>query len=215
MTWLDDPATLALALPIFALPLIAFAATWLKYVLPVFPGDGVLLLAFFLSGQGETDPFYVFLGAALGGLAGIALSFQIGRRYGTAALERFSTRRMRRLRVGERLRTLLNQHGERILLVNRFMPVVRHVMIYGAGAFGLRRAPSLLFANVSHLAFVAFLGALGLLTAGTWHEIRQGFQDLNRTVGLAVTAVVIAWLVWRSQATRWTQGPSAGAPDID
>ena len=47
MTWLDDPMSLALALPTLALPLIAFVATWLKYVVPPFPGDGVLLACFF------------------------------------------------------------------------------------------------------------------------------------------------------------------------
>ena len=205
MSWLEDPVALFLTLPPMALPLIAFAAAWLKYVVPVFPGDGCLLLAFFLAGQGAAAAEQVFLAAWAGSTLGAVVAYRLGARYGLAVLDRVTLRRAWRWRASERLRALLEQHGERILLFNRFLPLVRHFMLYGAGAFRMRFAPSILYSAASNLAFIALLGTAGLLTAGSWQEIRHGFQELNRNVGLVLAGALAAWLYlhfWRAERQR-------------
>jgi membrane protein DedA with SNARE-associated domain len=91
------------------------------------------------------------------------------------------------------------------LAVNRFLPVVRSVMLYGAGAFGLDFRKSMAWNALSAVAFVSFLFGVGWATAGSWNEIRGRFVDLNRVAGVTAVVVValwLAWTLWRSAQAR-------------
>lgn len=203
MTFFDDPLAFFVALPALAVPAFVFAAAFLEYVVPPVPGDSCMLVGFFLAAQGATDPVTVVLAAVLGCLAGGAVAFRLGERYGDAVLRRVVWKRQ--ITALARFRALATRRGESILAVNRFLPVVRSVMLYGAGAFGLDYRKSMAWNAASAVAFVGFLFGAGWATAGSWNEIRGRFADLNRVAGiaaLAMAAIWIAWTLWRSAQLR-------------
>lgn len=205
MTLFDDPLAFFVALPALAVPAFVFAAAFLEYVVPPFPGDSCMLVGFFLAAQGATDPTLVFGAAILGCLAGGSVAFRLGARYGDAVLRRVVWKRQRATLA--RFRSLATRRGESILAVNRFLPVVRSVMLYGAGAFGLGEKKSMGWNAVSAFAFVSFLFGAGWATAGSWNEIRERFVELNRAAGVVAVVLVAAWLawtVWRSAQMRRT-----------
>ena len=199
MAWLDDPVAAALALPVFALPLFLFVSAALEYVVPPFMGDTFVLLGFFLSGQGAVAPAVAFGSAFAGSVIGSVLAYQLGQRYGLALIRRLSPQRaeeISRRRVGD----LFRRFGHRLLLVNRFLPVIRGFLLYGAGATKLPFRPVILYSSVSNLLFLGLLMGLGLWTAGTWSEIEAGFRQSNRWIGgvvLASVAIWVAWTIWR------------------
>ncbi|MCP3958497.1 MAG: DedA family protein [bacterium] len=198
MSWFDDPVAAALALPPLVLPLFVFASALIEYVFPPYWGDTFMLVGFFLAGQGAMSPPVAFAAAFSGSVVGSIVAYQLGRRYGLALVRRVSARRQQVSRG--RLRDLFRRFGKKLLMVNRFLPVVRGFLLYGAGALKLPFRPVILYCTVSNLLFVGLLMSLGLWTAGSWTEIQESFQHSNRLIGGAVLAAVAAWAavtLWR------------------
>lgn len=203
MALFDDPMAYFAALPALAIPTFVFLAAVLEYVVPPVPGDSCMLVGFFLAAQGATDPRTVFAAALVGCLVGAAIAFGLGRRYGEAIMRCVVWRRT--LAATARFRALAARRGESVLAVNRFLPVVRSVMLYGAGAFGLDFRKSMAWNAASATAFVSFLFAIGWATAGSWNEIRGRFVELNRVAGVAavvLAALWVAWTLWRAAHQR-------------
>ncbi len=199
MSWLDDPVAAAAALPTLVLPLFVFGSALLEYLFPPYWGDTFVLLGFFLAGQGAVPAAIIFAAALAGSVLGSLAAYQLGRRYGMAVTERLVPSR-RRPPSRRRLQSLFRRFGERLLLVNRFLPVIRGVMLYGAGALRLPLRRVVFYCTLSNLAFISLLMWAGLLTAGSWSEIQAAFRQSNRWLGGAALAAVGIWLAvtwWR------------------
>lgn len=207
MTWLDDPVAAALTLPPLALTLFVFFSALLEYIFPPYWGDTFVLLGFFLAGQGAAAPMTIFVAALCGSVAGSIAAYQLGRRYGLTVLRRISPRRQQ-LHSRRRIGRLFERFGERLLLFNRFLPVIRGVLLYGAGAMELRFRPVVFYCTVSNLAFIGLLMWAGLWTAGSWPQIEAVFQRSYRLIGVVSLVAVVVWLavlLWRRRSR-----PSAG-----
>lgn len=205
MSGFEDPVAMISAWPALALPLFAFLSSFLEYVFPPYLGDVAILLLFFLAGQGAVPVAWVFAGAFLGGVVGSAAAFVLGRRYGMGLVQRMT--RQDSPESQERMRRTFQRYGEPILLINRFLPVLRSLLLYGAGALHLRYYRSILFSAISGLAWTTLLMAAGVWTAGSWEQIQQRFAATNQALGIAALAAFGLWcgwalLRWRLQSRR-------------
>ncbi|RMH22526.1 MAG: hypothetical protein D6696_03000 [Acidobacteria bacterium] len=196
MTWLEDPIAAIAALPPLTLPLVVFAAAFLEYVVPPFWGDTVILLGFFLAGQGVIGWGEIFAAAFAGGLLGAVAAYLLGRRYGLRAVRRLTPRRRSRFRSRERVQRLFARFGERVLLLNRFLPVVRGLMLYAAGAMHLRLRPVLVYCTVGNLPWIVLLMTVGMLTGGSWDQILASFRGYSQLLGAFAFGVLLLWLGW-------------------
>ncbi len=201
MSWFDDPVAAALTLPPLVLPLFVFGSALLEYIFPPYWGDTFVLLGFFLAGQGAVSPGLVFAAALSGSILGSIAAYQLGNRYGLAVIRRLSLRRQR-APSRQRVRGLFQRFGEKLLIANRFLPVVRGVLLYGAGALKLRFGPAIFYCTLSNLAFISLLMWVGLWTADSWPEIQAIFRQSNRLIGvtaLVLVAVALARMFWQSR----------------
>jgi len=193
MPFLDDPITALTALPVQALVLVLFFSSAIEYVFPPYWGDLIVVVGFSVAAHGTSSPLLLFVAAFAGSMAGATAAFWLGRRYGVRLMIRFSSRRRQR-RSSERVRELFRRFGERVLVANRFLPFIRGIMLFGAGAFELRFWSSMLFTALSNLAWIAFLASIGLLSVSTWEEIQTTFEHSTITLGVAVAVAVVGWL---------------------
>lgn len=201
MTWLDDPVAAAVALPPLALGLFVFASAFLEYLFPPYWGDTFVLLGFFLAGQGALAPATVFAAALAGGVMGSVATYGLGWRYGMAVTRRLLPR-YRHLPSGKDPLALFQQYGLKMLLLNRFLPVIRGVMFYAAGALKLPLRPVVVYGTLSNLAFFGMLMWVGLWTADSWPEIQRASRESNRLLAIVAVAAVSIWLAlawWRRQ----------------
>lgn len=167
--------------------LAAFAESAPAFGLLV-PGQTVLFVAGFVSGEGLLDPFVLGGLVAVGGFFGDLLGYAIGRRWGAAPLRILP----RRLRPGAhaqaRLSNLFGNHGMKAIMLARFQPIGRAFGPYFAGLSGMPVGRFLLADCVASVAAAAGLIGLGYLAG-------LGFERLSRTLGVAAVSVVTVLLV--------------------
>lgn len=193
---LEDLQTTVAALPAFLIPLVVFASSLLEYVFPPYWGDTLILLGFFLAGQGAASWVEIFVAAVAGAIVGAAVAYGIGKRYGMRAVRRFSRRRRRRSRSRERVQRLFQRYGEPILLINRFLPVVRGMMLYAAGAMELRPRPVMFYSSIGSFAWVLLMMGLGWWAGDTLEQLESTFAQSSRVIGTVAAVIFVAWLGW-------------------
>jgi membrane protein DedA with SNARE-associated domain len=158
--------------PWAGLALVALLA-WLEYVFPPVPGDSVMLLACFLAGAGVLPRGATFAtclgGSVLGALTAYAFGAKLGRSY-------FFLRSAWARHELDRLERGLRRFGARLLLVNRFLPGIRGVFLYGAGIGRVPLREVVLYSTISNLLWVLLVAWAGTSLGTSWEDVQVVFR---------------------------------------
>ena len=177
--------------------LVALLA-WLEYVFPPVPGDSTMLLACFLAGAGVLPPVptvcVCFLGSVLGAMTAYAAGVRLGRSY---FFLRSSWARMEL----ERLERWLTRFGPRLLAVNRFLPGIRGVFLYGAGIGRLPARPVFLWSSLSNALWVALIAWAGTRLGSSWEEVQAIFSRYAWGIGI-LFAIYVGFSLLRARSRR-------------
>jgi membrane protein DedA with SNARE-associated domain len=171
--------------------------------LPV-PGEGLLIMAAVYAGSThELNPYLVGVAAALGSIVGQMLGYGIGMSVGYRLLRRYGHRiglPWRRLALG---RLLFRRHGVKVVIVGRFIIVLRVIAAILAGA---NRMPlrSFFIANVvGSVAWAAFY-SVGASMLGK--QMKHASGPIGIAVGvIAVLAFVVGSWAMHRQEKRLTR----------
>jgi membrane protein DedA with SNARE-associated domain len=171
--------------------------------LPV-PEDVSLILGGSLVFQGKADLFLMMVTGYVGIILGDSLMFMLGRRFGsqvgikkTGLLSRVITP-AKRARVEE----LFKKHGEKVVMIARFLPGVRAPTYFTAGSVGMRYSHFLFFDSVAALASAPVFVYLGFRFGGELEYLIEQIRKGQRGVLIALAViVVVAFFVsrWRSK----------------
>lgn len=167
-------------------------AALLEYVFPPFPGDTVTLLGGAYASRGE-HPLWLVLVVLMGfSVAGMALTWVVGRSLG----KRLDAAKEGPLVFGltheqlRRAQVTMRERGEWVLVLNRFMPSFRAMVFVAAGASGTPLPRVLLLGSVSALAWNALLIFVGS-KVGAHADQLEAWLSTYRFIALGVTAVVL------------------------
>jgi membrane protein DedA with SNARE-associated domain len=174
--------------------------------LPV-PGEGLLIMAAVYAGSThELNPYLVGVSAALGAIVGQMLGYGIGLSVGYRLLRRYGARiglTCRRLALG---RLLFRRHGVKVVVIARFVIVLRVIaaLLAGANRMPLRR---FVVANVvGSVAWAAFY-SVGASMLGT--QMKHQSEPIGVAVGVAAVLVfgVGGWLMHRHEQRLTSASP--------
>ena len=167
---------------------LVFLLAWLEYVFPPVPGDSTMLLACFLAGAGALPkaPTYgaCFFGSVAGALTAYAAGARLGRSYFFLRSE-WAAGELRKFERG------LERFGARLLAVNRFLPGVRAVFLYGAGIGRLPLRQVAIYSTLGNGLWVALLAWGGTRLGSSWEEVQRVFSRYALGIG-AVLAIYVA-----------------------
>jgi membrane protein DedA with SNARE-associated domain len=171
------------------------------------PGEGLLIMAAVYAGSThDLNPYLVGAAAALGSIVGQMLGYGIGLSVGYRLLRRYGPRiglSCRRLALG---RLLFRRHGVKVVIIGRFVVVVRTIAALLAGA---NRMPMQRFvaANVvGSVAWAAFY-SISASMLGTQMKHESG------PIGIAAGAVAVAvfgagsWIMHRHERRLTAASP--------
>jgi membrane protein DedA with SNARE-associated domain len=148
-----------------------------------------MLLACFLAGAGSLPRggtyAACFLGSVAGALTAYALGARLGRSYFFLRSE-WASGELARFERG------LARFGPRLLAVNRFLPGVRGVFLYGAGIGRLPWKEVLVYSSLGNLFWVALIAWAGTSFGDSWDQVQGIFRRYVWGIGIAV-AIYVVW----------------------
>ena len=195
-------------------PVILFAASFVEYVFPPFPGDLVVVLGAWYAVHGQLSWPATFVATTGGALAGAWVDWGVGRAIGRSLGDR--THRatvIHRLLTEERLARFdegYRRWGGLLLVANRFFPGVRAFIFVAAGASGIPLRKVLLLGGASAAAWNALLLGAGALLAENLGDLLALFDRYTRLASTTLAGAVVlaaAWWLLRRRAARRKAGP--------
>ncbi len=172
--------------------------------LPV-PDETLLVFAGYLIFRGHLNWAWTYLSALLGSLCGITLSYTIGRLTGYIFIERYGPR----LHIGrERIDMVhdwFRRFGRFTLTFGYFVPGVRHLTAYVAGASCLEPPTFALYAYSGAVLWAASFISLGYFLGERWNTVGANVERWMLYAGIGIVAAALGyWLLRRRRSARRT-----------
>jgi membrane-associated protein len=191
---------------------------------PFLPGDSLLFaMGLFIAGESVDvfpGPPAVDLMAALvlftvAAFAGNVAGYEIGRKLGPPLYERDG--RVLKQKYFDQTRAFFDRHGNKALVIGRFVPFVRTYVTVVAGVTRMDRRRFFLWSLVG-----AVLWVLSITLAGFF--LGQAFPSLGENIDKAIIVIIafsllpIVWEWWRHKRTTAPEAEDRdhdGRPDRD
>jgi membrane-associated protein len=146
------------------------------------PGDSLLFTAGLLASQGRLNLAVVMIGSALAAIAGDQVGYGIGRRVGPALFRRPDARLFKRRHL-ERATAYFDTHGNKTIVLARFIPVIRTFTPTIAGASGMPYRSFVMFNALGGIAWGS-----GLTIAG--YTLGETVPNVDRYL-LPIIAMIV------------------------
>jgi membrane protein DedA with SNARE-associated domain len=192
------------ALPPVALyTAMAFAAA-IENVFPPLPADTVVAFGSFLAARGNGTIIGAFLSTWIGNIAGAAVMYAAGRRFGAERIER---RLLKDKSAGaeSRLRKLYDRYGLFALFLSRFVPGIRAIVPPFAGALRLPPVRSLAVMGLASGIWYGFISYLAFSAGADWATLQSAIARYGKYAAIVALALLVVgvtvWLVRRRRET--------------
>jgi membrane protein DedA with SNARE-associated domain len=159
------------------------------------------------SGQvpGEGKPLdlaVVIIVASLGEILGSMAGYSIGRFGGRTLVDKVGKYVLLTHKDLDRAEAWFARRGEPVVLVGRFIPLLRSFVSFAAGLGEMALAKFTIFTIIGCVAWCAALCSLGYSLGGSYNHVLKAFSFAGYVIGaLAVIAVVVVF-VHRLRAYR-------------
>jgi membrane-associated protein len=191
---------------------------------PFLPGDSLLFAMGLFIATEQIDvfpgPTWAELAVALGlftlaGIGGNAAGYEIGRALGPPLYERDG--RVLKRKYFDQTRAFFDRHGNKALVIGRFVPFVRTYVTVVAGVTRMDRRRFVLWSLVGAVLWVLSITLLG-------YFLGAAFPSVGESIDKAIIAIVafsllpIVWEWWRHKRTSAPQAEDRdldGRPDRD
>lgn len=178
---------------------------------PILPGDTLLFaIGLFVAGdQLQTNLFVAMAALMAAAFLGNVVGYEIGRKVGPPLYERDG--RFLKRKYFDQTHEFFEKHGNKALVIGRFVPIVRTFITVVAGVTGMERARFLKWSGVGAVLWVASITLLGYFLGRKFPSLGENIDKAIILILLvSVIPVVIEW--WRHRAKSRRSG-TLDAPD--
>jgi membrane-associated protein len=192
---------------------------------PFLPGDTLLFaLGLFIATEkihvlGSSTPIVELLMALVlltaAALAGNIVGYEIGRAIGPPLYHRNG--RILKKKYFDQTEAFFDKHGNKALVIGRFVPFVRTFITVVAGVTRMQRRRFFVWSFVGALLWTVSITLLGYLLGAKFPALGENI-DKAILVILAFSVIPIAYEWWRHRRTSGQQAEDIdgdGAPDLD
>ena len=171
---------------------LVFAVVAGDALLPLLPGETMVVTGGVLSASGDLNVFLVFAAGATGAFLGDSASYWLGRKLGSRAAEKL-LRGEKGKRSIEWARQTLEKRGRTLIAAARFVPGGRTAVTFTAGSTHYPWRTFALADAVGVTVWSAYNAGLGRIGGAAFTE--QPWKGLLLAFGLAAATALVAELV--------------------
>ncbi len=168
------------------------------------PEDVSLILGGFLVHEQKAQLLFMMITGYAGIIVGDSIIFGMGRRFGSkVGTQPGFFQRIISPAKRARVERLFKRHGEKIIMLARFLPGVRSVTYFTAGSVGMKYSHFIFFDSIAALASAPIFVFLGYKFGGELEYLLQQVRKGQRGVLLAIVVIgVLGFLFSRWRAKR-------------
>lgn len=180
------------------------------------PEDIPLVMGGVLVHRGQANLWVMILVGYLGIIIGDSIMFMLGRRFGTRVGSRPAPGFFGRIVTPEKraqVEGLFKKHGEKIVMLARFLPGVRTVTYFTAGSVGMRYSHFVIYDSIAALASAPIFVVLGYYFGSDIESLLARIASGERKVLGVLVAVLVAYFVfnrWRARRKAKQQEEALG-----
>ncbi len=163
-----------------------------------FPDEWILIFAGYLIHKGDFQVFPALGSAFMGSLCGITLSYTIGRKGGLPVLKKFGPRFHIQEEEIDRVQGWYSTYGKWTLLFGYFIPGLRHLTAFLAGACRLEILTFGGFAYFGAFIWSATFLSVGYFLGEGWAGSSGRVHRVSIIIGI-VLMVAFLLILWRRQ----------------
>ncbi|MBD2759296.1 VTT domain-containing protein [Yimella sp. cx-573] len=183
---------------------------------PILPGDSLLFAIgmFSVNAKANFDiPLYVSIPALMAAaFAGNVVGYEIGRAIGTPLYERDG--RIIKKKYFDQTNAFFDKHGNKALVIGRFVPIVRTFITVVAGVSKMDRKRFFTWSAVGAVFWVGLIVSLGVML-GNVAFVRDNLETaILLIVALSVLPMVIEYIRHKRQADVIVAETAEAAKDI-
>ena len=180
--------------------LTLFGVAVLENIIPVLPGDTIMVFGGYLAGQNYLGFLPLFVGTTLGSTCGFMLMYYLGVTKGRALFkgESHSWFAKRHVYRAERWFT---KYGDNVVLINRFLAGARAVIAIMAGIGKMPPKKAALFATISAIIWNIVLISLGTWLGSNWKLAVRILKEYNIIISIVMLVLILVWLSLRRFGT--------------
>ena len=179
--------------------------------LPV-PGETILLAAGFCASLGHFSLPMVMLIAATGAVLGDNCGYWLGHRVGRGVVLKYGRYVMLTEARFHGMELFFARHGDKTVLVARFITGFRVFTALFAGVSGMRWRTFFMFNVIGAISWAIVMALLGYFFGKSWHLLEQYIKGAGFVLaGVALVAFVAYQLLKRRR--RIAEGAAAGDGD--
>jgi membrane protein DedA with SNARE-associated domain/rhodanese-related sulfurtransferase len=166
------------------------------------PTPLLLLAAGALAGLGQLDFVSIILLTIIAALIGDVIWFYIGRRRGFQVLNFLCRISLEQDSCVSGAKGVFARHGERSLLVSKFIPGFSTFAQPLAGATGMNLGRFLMFDGLGALIWAGVFVSLGYIFSDRFEQVAGYAESFSGWFGVGLVAVLLIYVVWKFAGRR-------------
>jgi len=168
--------------------------------LPV-PSEAVLPFAGYLVAQGQFEFWLTLTLATIGTITGSLISYYIGKKLGKDFVIKYGNYFLINKEEVDYAEKLFDGHGEKIIFISRFIPIVRHLISLPAGMAHMKKRKFIAYTAWGGAIWNAALIIAGIQLQQNWKTILAYTQYLDIAIILLIIFGV-AYFIAKHKKTK-------------
>ncbi|MDO4813555.1 MAG: isochorismatase family protein [Gemella sp.] len=135
------------------------------------PGETMMVLAGVMGYSGHANYWLMIIATSLGTILGMQLSFEVGRRLGTKAIDKYGVYMGLTKPRMKNASKYFNKYGSIVIIIAYYLPGVRHIMGYFAGITQMDPKRFRTYSIFGGILWVITFITLGYIVGPSWKYI--------------------------------------------
>lgn len=182
-----------------------FLLITLESTLVPIPSELVMPFAGFMASRGEFSLPVLLVINSTAALLGSGICYAIGAKGGKPFLLRYGKFFLVRRHDVEKTESFFAKHGKWVVLIGRFVPVIRHIVSIPAGIARMPLKTFFLQTFIGSTIWGGFLIVLGYELGDHWEAVAKKFKQVDLAIGVVVVLALVGlgvWFVMRRRGRR-------------